>query len=486
MPRGKFLPFDLIEEVFSHIAQSDVATISACSQTSKSFRVEMQKRLFEVIKLDFSLVSHSLGGPSRFRFTLDDVDGDNRAQQLVEVLTSNPDLASYVRMLCIISSQKPAAAPRDDSGTWSQTATILDLLSLLPNLEVFLFKPDSHSILPNYSLFSRALKNAIRHLLLRNRNTMECVGITAARYFSPNVLVHLPMLKTLSILSVSQQFRSGPFSNPPGVIRPMHLRIHSSQLRDYASLDNVVDLLKIDYAEGKAALMSFSQLHTLYLDSADATREVTKFLINATNPEVLSEVPIRAPNEAITIYNMQPWKHLNVEYQDAPDFDLSRLQRLTNLSMFGGLYGVPVVSPDHASTIVHSHCPWMGAILSTLPPRGSASSKHDDNCSAAHDDINNGTCQLSLKVKIYLFNVFAMEDLVELPLAPLIDVIVEKRRNGALRDALVEFVVLQCGHGHDDDEQWHADVSETLRKNESVKSSESFVDFAMVFGCTGP
>ncbi|PPR02721.1 hypothetical protein CVT24_002087 [Panaeolus cyanescens] len=472
MNQHKYLPFDLIEEVFSHIPQSDVATISACSQTSKSFRVEMQKRLFEFVKLDLSLICYKGAStdPGPVRFTLGDISGDNRAQQLLWALTTNPDLASYVHIFRMTPTLRPPSAP--DLALFPHKPTILDILPLLSKVKFFFFNAKLHASLPDYSLFSPRLRTAIRELLLRNRNSLLSVSITAARIFPPKVLTHLPKLKSLSIISLSKQRVpvTEPLTRPPRQIRPEYLRIQSFCLHDYQTLSNLVELLQADVSNGTSALVSFSHLATLRLESPDASRETIKSLINATYPEILSELSITAPHEAITRYNMHPWTHLNVEYQEAPDFDLSRLSNLTNLVISGDLVGVPVQSPDHASTIVHSHCSWIGAILSTL------------SCPSP-----NTVSRLSLKVQLHLFRVFTVEDIPELPLAPVIDVITEKRRNGAINAACVEFMVVELDDNDEkadigsDHEQWKTEVNKLLKQHEAVRSSESFIEFKTVF-----
>ncbi|PPR05500.1 hypothetical protein CVT24_003187 [Panaeolus cyanescens] len=307
MPQHKFLPFYIIDEVFSQIPQSDVATIAACSQTSKSFRVKMQKQLFEFIKLDLSLISYTntSGDTIQYCFTLGDISGNNRAQQLLWALTTNPDLASYVHMLRLTSTlHAPSLPHRDDSplpGPYNPT--ILEILPLLSNLKLFSFNANPHAILPDYSFFSPRLRTTIRNLLLRNRNSILSISITTAKLFPSKILARLPKLKALSIISLSKHrlpvTERLTSTNPPSQIRPAYLRIQSSSMHDYQTLINLVDLLQPDNASGTPPLVSFSHLATLCLDSADATREITKSLINATYPEILSNLSIRAPNEGM-------------------------------------------------------------------------------------------------------------------------------------------------------------------------------------------
>ncbi|PPR00358.1 hypothetical protein CVT24_004394 [Panaeolus cyanescens] len=422
MSEHQSLPFDLIEEVLSHVPRSDVATTTACSRVSKSFQDMMQKRLFEIIELEFSLVRY--GPANAAQFTLVNVTGNTKAQHLAPVLTQSPRLASYVRVFRIISALRGASPPPPSPNN----PTIVNILNSLSNLTSFSFDTQPHIALSDYFLFSEWLKNGISQLLFRNRNTLVTVSITAAKIFPSEILARLPKLEVLSILSLSPR----PSTSLSGQIRPVHLRIQKSCEQDTDTLNDLVDLLQHDKSNGSPALVCFSRLAKLVLNSADATREITKSLINATYPDVLSHLQIRAPDGALARYNMKPWTHQNLQYQNTLDFDLSRLHNLTNLIITGELSAIPFAPNDNASTILDSHCLWIAAILSTLS-----------------SPSPNTVSRLSLKVQIHLVCGLALEDIPDLPLSPLIDVIREKLNNGALKDACVEFVVVDY---HDNDE----------------------------------
>ncbi|PPQ83797.1 hypothetical protein CVT24_007320 [Panaeolus cyanescens] len=402
-----FIPFDLVEKIFSHIPTTDHATLSACSQTSKSFRDSMQGRLFEVINVECAVVRDRRGD-----FTLADIKGVDTVHQLLSSLTTKPTLASYIRSFNIIGTElfPSRMTMRDPLG--SPTPSIFRILSLLTSLTAFSFSgdPTSRDLLPiKERHISSDLKEAIQSLFMRSSASIKSVALTAIRDFPLEKLRHLPNIETLHVPSLIDTH----IALPPGLINPKVLHIGDTRHHDSKILVNLLRLLTPTHSHRPT--MTLSRIESLCMISPYASQNETH------------------QHHSMKNYSMPPMQHLNTPYNDIANFNLARFHNLASLTLSGTLMSRTMSS---AHPIVESRCRWMGAILSTLPQI----TVQDSSYTGPQPPL------LSLFIEIGIYGAFTPADISALPFGQFTDVLNAAIDGGAMIKARIDLHFLNCKH----------------------------------------
>ncbi|PPR01753.1 hypothetical protein CVT24_001816 [Panaeolus cyanescens] len=417
-----FLPFDLVEKIFSHIPSTDHATLSACSQTSKSFGESMQRRLFEDINLEYAL-THERDGMN----TLEDIEGDNKSRLLLSSLIANPALASYIHSFSFTGTESIPARWNIPEAQECPPPSILKILPLLTSLDTFSFysgtnaTPGRPQTSVHYEFLCSSLQTAIQDLFMRS-DSIKSVTLTGVRGFPLNQLRRLTNIETVRISSVSLiQYISHYhcLSPPPYIIHPksLHIEEMSKLYRESSSLDKLIHILHPQ--NGKRPTFSFARLESLSLMNSAANQKQTRMLIDAIPSETLTELAVTGPQNAIKRFHNRP-------YTDIPNFSLLRFRMLESLKLRGKVNNVYSASQD--KFVIQSHCRWIGSVLTTLPQIMA----HDTNDSGPHPP------PLSLVIELEMTGPLSPTDIANLPFGQFTNVLNASIEGGALINTRLE------------------------------------------------
>ncbi|KAF9465536.1 hypothetical protein BDZ94DRAFT_1253348 [Collybia nuda] len=172
------IPQDVVDIIVSHLG-TDKYALKQCSLTSHSCLATSRKHLFSNVSLYST----------------------QKCQQLNDLLTDNPFLATYIRHIYLNGKQKPFDPRR--SHCWVSEPTLPTVLNRIA--------PHAQSLAMHY-IYWEELSSQLQYALLGILHTSSLVSIALVSVyrFPRNHLLHLSHLRCLSLLSLSNVTRRDP------------------------------------------------------------------------------------------------------------------------------------------------------------------------------------------------------------------------------------------------------------------------------------
>ncbi|PPR02634.1 hypothetical protein CVT24_002119, partial [Panaeolus cyanescens] len=379
---GTVIPPELISEVFSHVADDDISTLSACSQTSTWFRPGMQQRIFASVDLDYLLVEiEDPDSNSGSRFTLGDADGFTRSARFLAAITKNPRLAEYVNVFSFRINGIATLFLNYMNMARQCTRTsfsVLDILPCLTHLREFNFRAENHQPYPVALRMLCPTFQAVIAEVLQKSKDLKYLDISGFEGFPFDVLASASRLEQMTVMTLSASKNIGSPPAHVNVIAPSSLvlsyrRLHNSQL------DTLLHMLK--YHSGT---FNFSRLKHLCIHRPTLSPALLASLLGFVRPDVLNSLSLLIPGDAMEPCFVPPhWNHA-IPVQREPA-ELVSLQAFHGLKRLDFLTSTEVLATnvqrvsqeeqeDDSDDLTEElqHCvltpfEWLGRVIRTLP-----------------------------------------------------------------------------------------------------------------------
>ncbi|PPQ72045.1 hypothetical protein CVT24_008086 [Panaeolus cyanescens] len=388
MPQDKSIPYDIYQEIFSHISDDDKATLSACSQLAPCFREPMQERLFKSIELEYTERSvEDLEEYHQMIIVWADEIEESKSKMLLRALESNPKLTEYIKELKITISPSPGIY-EVESLLGDKTITFDDLVTHITHLTSLsvICRPSPVT----HEAYSRPLKAAIKQLLARNAN-LTSVNLSGIFQFAIAELQHLQSsVKSLTLARVSNrrfllpgenvsspEDQDGVACTPTSlcIIDPGRATPFVGALQGEVEIRDE-DTYYIYRYKRRTPYLSFSQLESLEIPETASVNDI-RGLLSFADPNKLRRLCLQTPSLSFTTHslvfddNEAPGFELTHRGDGAdPRFnsyilDLTDFTRLESFQMHGDMHyiqGTTMVSPE-----ILTHIPWVTQVIERLP-----------------------------------------------------------------------------------------------------------------------
>ncbi|PPQ65614.1 hypothetical protein CVT24_011824 [Panaeolus cyanescens] len=238
------IPPELISHVISHVPGDDKSTLSACSQVSRWFRPEAQKKLFTAVHLKYTLGQETDGDKMYF---IMDPSPDSAGMKLCSTIRERSDLAAFIREISFSINTPDGQPPVRLHSSQHEIASLHLILMRTQDIRKLSWLPGTNGCLDRVGFCDPdTMQNTLNGVLQRSR-FLTHLDLSGPPAVSPTALIvhrNLSPLHELRLSALDISDLGQWLDNHPRVIYPLYTkRLILQSSAETSSLKGLVVLL---------------------------------------------------------------------------------------------------------------------------------------------------------------------------------------------------------------------------------------------------